>query len=227
MLRLSEIDKLASWEWQINAHVSHHRYLSRSFQISYSVSRSTVIEYLSEQKDTAVAYHYCDFMDRKSTSPSAILRSLLAKLLPKNGDWVEDKDFSNLISRKDRGELPAGLRDLYKWITSTSKHHGPVAVAVDALDECNEDREELLKLLRGLAQIKGVSVFLTTRKEQDIDIVFQGLPSISLSDFKTKAAADMKSYIDGQLQSRSSLSTIPPELKEEIRSSLVDKADGM
>ena len=79
--------------------------------------------------------------------------------------------------------------------------------------------------LRDLAQLKGVSVFLTSRKEHNIEVIFQGLPSIPLTDFKVKQTTDMKAYIDDQLHSRPSLSMLPPRLREEIRSSLVEKAD--
>ena len=195
--------------------------------MSYSVFRSKVIEYIREQKDTAIGYHYCDFMDHTSTSPAIILRSVLARLLPRTGDWMKDEVFTDLISRKERKELPSGLRDLCKWIGSTSKYHERVTVAVDALDECNESREEVLKHLRDLAQINGVSVFLTSRKERDIEDVFQGLPSMSLTDLKVRIAADMKTYIDNQLQSRSNLNTLPAKLKEDIQDSFVEKADGM
>ena len=143
-----------------------------------------------------------------------------------NGSWI--KDFSDLVSRKDKREPPsARLEDLCEMIRRASKYHRQVTVAVDALDECNESREDLLKHLRDLAHIKGVSVFLTSRKEQNIDTVFQGLPSVSLTDLKIKTAADMKTYIDDQLQSRSYLSTLPLELKKEIQDSFIKKADGM
>ena len=178
--------------------------------------RSRVIEYIREQNDTAVTYHYCDFMDHTSTSPASILRSILAQLLPRNGDWMKDKAFADLVSHKGRREVPSVLLDLRKWIGSISRYHKWVTVLVDALDECNQNREELLMHLRDLAQIKGVSVFLTSWKEQDIDLVFRGLPSMSLTHFKVKQAADMKAYINDQLQSHPSLSTLPPRLREEI-----------
>ena len=84
--------------------------------MSYSISRSKVIEHLREQKDITVAYHYCDFVDPPSTYPANIFRSLLARLLPRNGDWMKDEAFANLVSRKGRREVPSVLLDLCKWI---------------------------------------------------------------------------------------------------------------
>ena len=104
----------------------------------HSIFRSRVIEYIREQNDTAVAYHYCDFMDRASTSPAIILRSILARLLPRNGDWMKDEVFADLVSHKGRGKVPSVLLDLRKWIGGISRYHERVTVLVDALDECNE-----------------------------------------------------------------------------------------
>ena len=193
----------------------------------HSIFRSRVIEYIREQNDTTVTYHYCDFMDRTSTSPAIILRSLLARLLPRNGDWMKDEVFADLVARKYYWEPPSVLLDLCKWIGSISRYHKRVTVLVDALDECNENQGELLTHLRDLAQINGISIFLTSRKEHDIEVIFQGLPSIPLTDFKVKQTTDMKAYIDDQLHSRPSLSMLPPRLREEIRGSLVEKADGV
>ena len=193
----------------------------------HSIFRLRIIEYIRERNDTAVTYHYCDFMDHTSTSPASILRSILAQLLPRNGDWMKDEVFADLVECKFYWEPPSVLLDLRKWIGGISRYHERVTVLVDALDECNENQEELLTHLRGLAQINGVSVFLTSRKEHDIEVVFQGLPSISLTEFKVKQIADMKVCIDDQVHSRPSLSMLPPRLREEIRGSLVEKADGV
>ena len=138
------------------------------------------------------------------------------------------KDFPELVSRKDRREPPpAGLRDLFELIQRASRYHQQVTIVVDALDECNENREEVLSVLRDMGQVPGVSTIVTSRKEHDIGAVFQGFPSISLTALRAQIEVDMKVYIREQLQSRANLVTLPPDLKVEIESSFVEKADGM
>ena len=84
-----------------------------------------------------VVYHYCDFQDTSSTSPTTLLRNILAQLLPVNGSWIPD--FSDLVSRKDKREPPpAGLAELCDLIRRACKYHQHVTLAVDALDECKE-----------------------------------------------------------------------------------------
>ena len=176
-----------------------------------------------------IAYHYCDFMDTRSLSPASILLNLLSQLLPRNGDWIED--FPGLISRKERREPPpANLQDICELIQKVPKYHHQVAVAVDALDELenNGDREELLQLLRGLG-LKGISVFLTSRREQDIMKVFHDVPSISLKDMREQVEVDMKAYIDEAFQKRPNLARLRLRdgLNTEISITLIKKADGM
>ena len=174
-----------------------------------------------------IAYHYCDFMDTRSLSPASILLNLLSQLLPRNGDWIED--FPGLISRKERREPPpANLQDICELIQKVPKYHHQVAVAVDALDELenNGDREELLRLLRELG-LKGIPVFVTSREEQDITKVFRDAPSISLKDVKNQVEVDMIVYINDEFQKRSKLARLQDGLKSKMTTALVEKADGM
>ena len=165
-------------------------------------------------------------MDAGSLSPANILLDIFTQLLPRNGDWV--KDFPDLVSRKEkRVSPPAGIRDLCELVKKASKYHPRVVVAVDALDECNKDREELLKHLRDLGQVEGISVFVTSRKEYDIDVAFQGLLSMSLADVRDKIDADMKAYINAEMQDRQGLVRLPDQLKEKVTTTLIEMAGGM
>ena len=188
------------------------------------ISRSKIIEHLKDQEDMAVVYHYCDFQDTNSTSPATILLNIFTQLLPINGSWI--KDFSDLVLRKDtRQPPPTRLEDIYEMVRRASKYHQHVTVAVDALDECNESREDLLKLLLGLEE--SISTLVTSRKEYDISEVFLDKPSISLYEERSRIEADMKAYIDDEFQKRSRLNRLPVTLKTEVGISLIEKADGM
>ena len=141
-----------------------------------------------------------------------------------NGDWT--KDFSDLVSRKDKREPPpTRLEDICEMVRGAAKYHQRIVVAVDALDECNENRSEFLKLLLGLDM--GISLFVTSRKEHDIAKVFLNKPRVSLDDERSRIEADMKVYIDNELEKNSELSGLLGGRKAEIASILVKKADGM
>ena len=110
-------------------------------------------------------------------------------------------------------------------VRRASKYHQRVTVAVDALDECNESREGLLKLLLTLEE--GISILVTSRKEHDIAEVLLDKPSISLYEEKGRIEDDMETYINDEFQKRSRLSRLPVTVKTEMRFSLIEKADGM
>ena len=110
-------------------------------------------------------------------------------------------------------------------VRRAAKYHQRIVVAVDALDECNENRSDFLKLLLGLDM--GISLFVTSRKEHDIAKIFLNKLCVSLDDEKSRIEADMKAYIDNELQKNPELSGLLGDQKAEVADSLVEKADGM
>ena len=112
-------------------------------------------------------------------------------------------------------------------IRRTSKYHQHITLAVDALDECKESREDLFKALRDLTANNGPSIFATSRKEQDISAAFINLPTISLNNVKDHVEVDTKAYIDEELRNRSRLARLSDDLKAKTAKILIDKADGM
>ena len=164
-------------------------------------------------------------MDVKSLSPVSVLLNIFTQLLPRNGDWIDD--FPDLVSRKEKKEPPpTDLQDLCEMILKVAKCRQHVVLAIDALDECTENREELLSLLRDLT-LKGVPVFVTSRREQDIAKVLHDALPMYLGDLKDQVEADMRAYINAELQKRSEQARFTIELKEKIKETLVKGADGM
>ena len=165
-------------------------------------------------------------MDAGSTSPSNVLRNLFAQLLPVNCDLT--KDFSDMLSRRDSLQPPpAGLQELCELVRRASKYHRWVLVAIDAIDECHENRQDLFGSLRGLSEAPGISVFLTSRKEHDVVEAFLNKPYISLSDVRERIETDMKAYINDEVQRRPRLARLGDDLKAKMVITLIEKADGM
>lgn len=115
-----------------------------------------------------------------------------------------------------------------------------VYVVIDGLDECpvlNDRRERLLESLDYILANApdGLHVFLTSRKELDIDVKIR--PYLN-EPLKTKSMeidllahreilnCDIRHYIDSKL-ARNKFKSWPERLKMEARKSLLDKADCM
>ena len=97
-------------------------------------------------------------------------------------------------------------------------------VVVDALDECRE----VETLLDGLIMCSDdVRVFVTSRPLQNIVRMLSHLPCISMDEMAKELSTDILLHVTRELDSRSRLRTFDGRLKEEIRSQLCAKADGM
>ena len=97
-------------------------------------------------------------------------------------------------------------------------------VVVDALDECRE----VETLIVGLIMFCGdVRMFVTTRPLQNIIQRLSHLPCISMNEMANELSTDILLHVTRELDSRSRLRTFDGTLKEEIRSKLCARADGM
>ena len=168
-------------------------------------------------------------MIAESISPVAVLRDIFVQLLRLvDTDWMSD--FEELTSRKDRGRgPPSGLHEYVDLIRKVSKKVIRAVIAVDGLDECNvnPDRVTLARCLRDLAQVQGLSLFVTSRDEQDFHDAFQDLASISLTNVRENIEADIRAFVADELQTHTRLCALREELKNEILDVLVNKAEGM
>ncbi|KAG2106634.1 ankyrin repeat-containing domain protein [Suillus discolor] len=186
---------------------------------------SAIINELVACGETPV-YFYCDFRHERTTDGAIVLRSLLAQLLRQAPvDW--NSEFNDLFRRKSEGaEAPVDIAVLCDLICRSLKFlERPVAI-IDALDECKGVSTILTRLVRTVNE-GDLRLLITSRTEPAISSALSGLPSLSLSDYTCSINDDMELHIDRALEARSRLASLPPDLKDEIRSSLLQQADGM
>ena len=103
---------------------------------------------------------------------------------------------------------------------------GSVTVVIDALDECN-DREGLLQLLASLPERTGsnVKVFVTSRRETDIQRCFNEFPQVSLRE--SAVDDDVRKYLEHTINTSAAFRKLSDSLKEFIVTSLVSGSGGM
>ena len=115
---------------------------------------------------------------------------------------------------------------------------GRIFLVLDALDECTLDqRKDLCRFILSLANTTTtgpsqgvVKLFVTSRKESDIERVFQreSIPTIEVE--ATKVNEDIEVYVNAQIHVRlenGSLKLRDITLKDKILSALTTKAGGM
>ena len=107
-----------------------------------------------------------------------------------------------------------------------------VFLVVDALDEyAPNKREALLEfLIRLTAKLSHVKIFVTSRREQDIEQVFssEGVPTIQIKaeNVDEDIHKFVKSQVDSLIQN-GKLKFKDPDLKTRITDTLTHQSDGM
>jgi hypothetical protein len=115
------------------------------------------------------------------------------------------------------------LEYLTIYLLSVSSLYTQVFVVIDGLDEC-QSREPLLELLADFKS-SNVNLFVTSRPEIDIERKFVGCPYMEME--RDAVIDDITTYIDFRLDEEHRFRRIRQQLKDEIKSKLLEKADGM
>jgi len=175
-----------------------------------------------------LVFFYCDSRNERSTSPAAVMRSILSQLLRQlHGRSVDlGNVFDELIGAKEWGG--GTLNNAKELAGLASRTAGLLAqkpvVVVDALDECKDVR----KLIQALMVIRGhVRLFVTSRPVYTIMDGLSDVPFVSMEDMADKLSADIELHVTRELDARQRLRDLDSGFKTKIRSVLCEKADGM
>lgn len=104
-------------------------------------------------------------------------------------------------------------------------------MVIDALDEFDsQQRGSFLVFLCEIMKFSGgcIKLFITSRKEADIERAFTDVPTIAIESANLKG--DLEEYVEGELERRyeeGSLRLKDHTLKDVMFSTLFEKADGM
>jgi hypothetical protein len=101
-------------------------------------------------------------------------------------------------------------------------------IVLDALDECTE-RDGLLKLINDIVgwKLGSLHILATSRKERDIEDSLECLVPLRINIQSTLVDSDIESYLQVQLGDGSKFKKWPIKVREEIKTALVEGAQGM
>ena len=183
-----------------------------------------------------IAYYYFDFRDVKKQDCYGLLSSLISQLSAESDSCFQI--LSKLYSDHGRGVRQPDIDALKKCITDMLNLPGqaPIYMIVDAIDECPNSpgtpsaREEVLKLIEELVNVKLLSVHLcvASRPEMDIRAVLEPLNSLKISLHEERGQnEDIIEYIRFVVRSDWSMRRWKEEDKQFVIDTLSNKADGM
>ena len=191
-----------------------------------------MIEHLSAlcelSAGTSTTFVYCNYKEPQTTT--TYMRLALKQLCRTMQSLPPRlREAYNNHYKKDSQPKYDELRSIFLAIIQSLGH---VFFVVDALDECTlDERKNLCKFLLSLTDSQGtVKLFVTSRKESDIELSFQqkAIPTIEIE--AAKVDRDIKVYVDAQIELRLQNKTLrirDMALKDKILSALTAKAGGM
>jgi hypothetical protein len=188
-----------------------------------------VISHIQQEKniDSTVGFFFFDYRDPGKQTTKKAFETILAQMARQDSAVLSYLEKKTQVYRDTKSTC--NLRSLYgMFLECLSVSNRKVTVLIDALDECRERPVLLQALEEILTKRAKARVFLTSRKEFDIEKALSSLPQIHLDG--NNMAADIKSFVESQVSSLirdRKIRIRDPVLGREIQEALCAKADGM
>ncbi|KAI1086934.1 ankyrin [Rostrohypoxylon terebratum] len=196
-----------------------------------TVMASTAIEYLYEKvkgSDTSsLAYVYCDYRQRQDQKASILLGNIWAQLFRRRGPSATEIEhhFGEILARFDFTPTRTHMINLIRE-ELTNGDWKRVYIVVDAIDECTDENEQNA-FIDGLHSLQPlVNVLVTSRTLHSDNGGFDDVRSVRF----TPTNEDMGIYISARIRESKKISSYvarKPELADQIRHTVIDRANGM
>jgi hypothetical protein len=220
------------------------RYVSKIAKVptSDSVCSASVIENLRNSYDcdsrTALAFFYFSFAENEKQDAMGMLSSIIKQLCCRRSDTLS---YIELLRQYQQKEQRPDMKTLKNILLAAAHGFEHVYLVLDALDECSFDSGARRTLLDTICRIvekksENLHLFLTSRREVDIDMMLKPLVSsspadrskfdINLSLFQQALELDIHLHVN-QKFTIEHFRSLPDDVKDEARSTLIKNADGM
>jgi hypothetical protein len=178
----------------------------------------------------AIIYFYFDFNDSKKQRYENLIRSMITQLSMQSTNTPEA--LNTIYCRCQEGRQQPTIADLVLTFQYMLRDFHQAFIILDALDECTE-RKELLQLIKNIVswKLEKLHILTTSRRENDIEKWLEPLVNNQEKICIESALVneDIHTYVHERLQTDRSLQMWQnkPEAQQEIKRTLLDKADGM
>ena len=193
-----------------------------------TVLSSSVIQDLklriAHQPGTALAFFYFTFSDAKKQNYKDLLLSMVTEL-------SRGRPIMASLLKLYEASVPhsPSFEGLEETLIATLKETYVSFLVVDALDECSEEQRE--EAMQGLKRIThacpSTRVFITSRRETDIEDLMHGWCGVQLAIDEHCVNADIDIFVKDALATDKKLKRLPVPVKEEIKKVFHEKSDGM
>jgi hypothetical protein len=180
---------------------------------------------------TAICFAYYNYHASESQNPKQIAAALLKQLCRQSTTEPPE-----LLYFKEKA-LPPSLPDIEQFLIKlpATMKLDEVFIVIDALDECSEkSRPTIIRLLDEI--MKGLpcaKVFITSRKEGDIERAFARSNTPTIQIQAKNVEADIRSFVESKVRELrqchygKQLFLRSDVLEARVISTLIEKAEGM
>jgi hypothetical protein len=197
--------------------------------------RSNVLEHITARggldERTAIWFAFYNYRTSDSQNPKQIAAAFLKQLCRHSATVPIE-----LLNFKQDARLPS-LADIEQFLIKLPAvmKLKEIFIIVDALDECHEkDRPTIIRLLAEIIKrIPCAKVFVTSRRESDIERAFAESKTPTIQIQAENVEADIRSFVESEIRKLrqgyygKKLFLSNDLLENQIISSLTGKAEGM
>ncbi|KAJ9602544.1 hypothetical protein H2200_013087 [Cladophialophora chaetospira] len=191
-----------------------------------TILSATVVDQIRKQPQIKVAYFYFDFNEEDKKKVSKCIRSLIVQLAGQVPGGIQE--IRALHAKCRDGQLQPQDTALMTALSRLIQKSDKVYIIFDALDEC-EDYQELLDLIENFIQRHQNCLHLlaTSRRERELEERLQPLITEEVPIQAASVDADINMYVEDLLKNDSRLRKWPTDVRNEIRRTIAEKANGM
>ena len=180
----------------------------------------------SNDPSVGIAYVYCTFRQERHQRAEDMMSSLLKQLSQNFSGQPLSASVHSLYKTHGEKKTRPSLSELSEALGSVVEMYSKTFIIIDALDECqviDESRSLFLSEILSLVDKTATNFLATSRPIPEIERMFDGYASQRVS----ASADDIRSYLDCHMNRLPAFVHDRPELKEEIKTSIIDVVDGM
>ena len=189
-------------------------------------------ELQSDEEANVVTYFFCSFTNAASQDPVNLLGSLLVQLCNIDATlWTGvDARYSKEPSKSNSSCEPLSLGEATSMLVDALRKFPRVYIIVDALNESKQSESALIFMtLRDLSRgHEGLRILFSSTEELLAPAMERGSRLLSIVSMTSALVDDdIRLYVESRLACNDRLRRLPSSLKDNIRSKLLSRADGM
>ena len=188
-----------------------------------SVLLQNILQCRDSHPNAAVGYFYFDFNDIEKQSSRKAVRSLTFQLALQVDGLSTLEQLHTKCERGARQPAKDVIESLLRDTTARAEH---AYIVLDAIDECS-DRESLLVYLRDLADLQGLCILATSRREKDIKEQFSPIAKHNIHIQSDVVDKDIFVYARDRVAADMKLKKWGLTVQKEIVTVITERADGM